>query len=132
MIVPDISLVEFMRARLDEREQVAADWPNEHLPPPPDGVPFWLDANGHPICEPRTFVLADVEAKRRILGEHAEYETSDQWDGPLIGRGQCRRCAEWEEVDYDGPPHVDWPCTTLRLLALPHANHPDYRQEWKP
>lgn len=24
------------------------------------------------------------------------------------------------------------PCPTLRLLSLPFADHPDYRQEWRP
>jgi hypothetical protein len=27
-------------------------------------------------------------------------------------------------------PH--YPCLTLRLLALPYADHADYRQEWRP
>jgi hypothetical protein len=31
-----------------------------------------------------------------------------------------------------GPDAQGWPCQTLRLLALPYADHPDYRPEWKP
>jgi hypothetical protein len=49
-------------------------------------------------------VLAECEAKRRI-------------------------------VDSEGSPYVEGhvPATrTLRFLALPYADHPDYRQEWKP
>jgi hypothetical protein len=27
---------------------------------------------------------------------------------------------------------ADWPCLTLRLLALPYADRPGYREEWRP
>lgn len=76
-------------------------------------------------------VLAECEAKRRILKEHAP-----------IGGG-CRRCASWEDSEGDNPdcdevpataiPPAAWfPCVTVRLLALPYADHPDYREEWRP
>lgn len=57
---------------------------------------------------------AEVEAKRRILKAHAEHPD------PYIA-GFCRTCGR-----------TDGPCDTLRLLALPYADHPDYREEWRP
>jgi hypothetical protein len=55
-------------------------------------------------------VLAECEAKRRIVGEHREQ-----------AGGGCCVCSRHE-----------YPCPTLRYLALPYADHPDYREEWKP
>lgn len=54
-------------------------------------------------------VLADFDAKRRIVDEHTEAGT--KW---------CPSC--------DGQ---DQPCTTIRLLALSYADHPGYRDEWR-
>lgn len=56
-------------------------------------------------------VLAECEAKRRIVALHGEVDPCDAHDG-----------ATFETVD----------CETLQVLALPYADHPDYRQEWKP
>ena len=56
-------------------------------------------------------VLAECEANRRIVALHGEVDPCDAHDG-----------ATFETVD----------CETLQVLALPYADHPDYRQEWKP
>ncbi|MFE6500757.1 DUF6221 family protein [Kitasatospora sp. NPDC057738] len=67
----------------------------------------------------RTFnprrILAEVDAKRRIIAEHP-WRREPDWPS---GR-QCRQCA------------TEYPCTTLRLLVLPYAGHCDYRPEWAP
>lgn len=60
----------------------------------------------------RSRVLAECDAKRRIVGLHTDQH--DDAGDPL-------------SYDY---PYVG--CTTLRLLALPYANHGAYRQEWRP
>lgn len=57
-------------------------------------------------------MLREVEAKRRIIDEH---DTRDWKVGDRVH--DC----QWEQ----------WPCNTLRLLALPHADHADYRDEWR-
>lgn len=111
-------LVAFLRARLDDDEQAAreaavwwgdADEPGEapHWRPVPCGH-IWNDQDGgiadevadrhaaHIARHDPARVLAEVEAKRRMVDEH--------------GNGTCR---------------------TLRLLALPYADHPDYRPEWR-
>lgn len=62
-------------------------------------------------------VLADVEAKRRIVGLHPSYG------------GYGERCATCQsEDDLAGDP---WPCPTLRALASVYADHPEFREEWR-
>jgi hypothetical protein len=59
-------------------------------------------------------VLAECEAKLRIL------EAAQEW--------QAQASAEWGYVSLDEPgdTHV------ARVLATVYADHPDYREEWKP
>lgn len=57
-------------------------------------------------------VLAECEAKRRII-RAVKRNPNAPWDAYAIGRDDVGR-----EV--------------LRLLALPYADHPDYRPEWRP
>jgi len=59
-------------------------------------------------CHATERVLAECEAKRRII-VGLDYE-SDEWcfaDAPAVAE-------------------------VLPFLSLPYADHPDYRQEWKP
>ena len=63
-------------------------------------------------------VLAECEAKRRIVELHRENVHGDN----------CKLCGYGD----DRSEGDSWPCTSLRLLALPHADHPDYNQSWRP
>lgn len=56
-------------------------------------------------------LLADVQAKRRILDIHA------------IGNDPC---------DAHDASMRSIPCDTVLLLALPFANHEDYQEAWRP
>lgn len=124
---PKGSIVEFLRARLDEDE--AAALANV------DG----RDVEAAKADNPSRFedrfiferliisvgrVLREVEAKRQIVAEH--------W--PEFGN--CPRCVkEPPERDDEGERlfvAAAHPCATLRLLALPYADHPDYQREWAP
>lgn len=95
-------LSEFLRARLDE-----------------DAAEIGRDEYDSGTCDylpgvhvnPRR-ARADVEAKRLIVVHH---------DGPC--------CLKAPGQLYDS--RTD-PCLTLRYLAAVYAEHPDYRQEWKP
>jgi hypothetical protein len=67
-------------------------------------------------------VLAECEAKRRIVAIHARdygHECPGEGEDPIMipagwyGSDGCRDC------------------DVLRLLALPYASHPDYREEWR-
>jgi hypothetical protein len=58
-------------------------------------------------CHVPARVLAMCEAHKEIVAEHSF----------SCGSG-----------DENG---AAWRCPTLRSLALPYADHPDYREEWK-
>ena len=64
-------------------------------------------------------VLADVEAKRQALAKCAEWLSYRPVGDTDVDRGS------------DGA-YVDAAETMLRLLALPYADHADYREEWQP
>ena len=114
-----MTLTDFLLARIAEDEAAAhalgdepgREWwhvTNEWLPPlNSDAARF--AARLHP-----TRVLAECEAKRRVVGLHSGDE--DPSDCPPWGRS---------------PSGLE-PCSTLRALALPYADHPDYREEWRP
>ncbi|MEU7331399.1 DUF6221 family protein [Streptomyces parvus] len=60
-------------------------------------------------------VLREVEAKRRILAVHRPYVPEpDQ---------ACLGCAGGIQFQF---------CPVVRLLGLPYADHPEYRDAWRP
>lgn len=67
-------------------------------------------------------VLAEVDAMRRVMECHESWEAGN-------GDTLCGRCGR-EHIDGRLGGH--FPCQTLRLLALPYGDHPDYREEWRP
>jgi hypothetical protein len=80
-------------------------------------------------------VLAECEAKRRIVGEHASTDEGEFYPGSSVGSERiadddepfdlaCVCCGEYSEYA------VPWPCRTLRALAAVYAVHPEYREEW--
>lgn len=113
-------LVAFVRARLDEDERIAQGADRN----PPNGSTSWTPAalqttwdarvDEHVARHNPARVLREVEAKRRILGEHFESFLPNG-----IPLGTCTTCDNYA-----------MPCPTLRLLALPYADDPDYRPEW--
>lgn len=129
-----MELIEFLRARFDEDERTARmaaksgllAWrrdendPHQVLLAPTESAPnahavvAWTVTRAKPEHIARhdpARVLADVDAKRRIL----DLEVPDHYDTPGEWRG-------WHDAYND----------VLRLLALPYADHPDYREEWTP
>jgi hypothetical protein len=88
------------------------------------------------VSDPQRW-LAECEAKRRIVELHSHSEESSCWEmhRGVYGPG-------WPEGSYavEGEPWAHpslellegQPCETLKLLALPHADHPDYHEEWRP
>lgn len=140
-------LVEFLRARLDEddraaRAATAGPWrhssdKHHHEPGTPrfSEAVFAGAAGKAATCvattgetdDPQSMadaayiarqdparVLREVEAKRTILAMHAPSERTE------YGAQVCSRCSDLS------------PCDTLRLLALPYSDHPDYDESWRP
>lgn len=146
-------LVAFLRARLDEDERDAKErrgiFPSPgvnddgsvclHVRPGGNMVITWYR---HPtegwddMAKLRSWadtsngwtqerVLAEVEAKRRLIDDVLLYEAKidSEWgcchNADEIASGEC------EEISPSEVP-------ALRLLALPYADQPGYREEWRP
>lgn len=107
-------LAAFLLARIAEDEVVALSARD-------------LDVGGVPRSHPWAVfgpdrVVADCNAKRRILADHRAYTRDVGWsDSETV----CDRCRYDDGLDAE-----TYPCLTLRALALPYADHPDYRSEW--
>lgn len=114
-----MTLTEFLLARIAEDEEAA----RHSLAGDLDHLPSVTTRSGDVIhlgiTNPAR-VLAECEAKRRIV----EDEHGDGRDGDYI-EPFCRTCSDDESLTY-------LPCPTLRILAVVYADHPDYREEWKP
>lgn len=81
------------------------------------------DANGaHIARHDPARVLAECEAKRRIVEEHALVRI----DRPDLHPDACAACGCHETYP------TRWPCRTLRYIATAYADHPSYREEWRP
>lgn len=105
-----MTLVEFLRARLDEDEaargriddalsSALAAQMGRHV------EPYWTPAR----------VRAEVEAKRRIV-EHLRFvEEKSDW---------------WSDMEVAGEMEDGW--HTLANLATVYADHPDYDEAWRP
>lgn len=127
-------LVQFIRDRLDEDEQVARlapgpSWERRDIrsddgtfvfeeyvavgdPDRSTVVLSDVDAEVLPFVlrHAPARVLADIEAKRRLANDMADVVGGDY-------------------IDDGEPVLAEW---VLLLLALPFADHPDYRKEWRP
>lgn len=123
-------LVTWLRAQLDE-EETDARRRDFHT----GMCSRFLDPGGDCSCDYSDRVLAEVEAKRRILDLHviSSRKTDRPPFDPYTGQPQpdeyeveCATCG-WAGEDPTAA------CTTLRLLAPPYADRPGgYREEWRP
>jgi hypothetical protein len=85
---------------------------------------FWRGLCGSPRRTGKTYchrALGDVAVKRSILALHVPYQR-------IIGLG-CETCLgsanKGKAAAFPG-----WPCPTVKLLAAPYREHPDFCQEW--
>ena len=114
-------LTEFLLARIAE-DEAAAKSVQEVEPKSAAAVFTSLAAPTGTVEMSPARVLAECEAKRRIVELHGD----DGTYRPIVVGGEdyyvCRTC---RAAALGG-------CETLRSLALPYADHPDYRDEWRP
>lgn len=110
-----MTLAEFLLARLEEdqvKRAVMREWHAEgcdHLPDPSSEYTYPCN------CGVPERMAREVEAKRRIVELHTAAD--GDWH-------ECRGrygTAAFSDAE---------PCDTLRLLALPYADHPDYDRSW--
>ncbi|GHG43525.1 MULTISPECIES: DUF6221 family protein [Amycolatopsis] len=72
-------------------------------------------------------MINEIEATRRILLAHRTTVSEKVPGFPLYGSEYwCDTCHV--PADEAGS---NW-CLTLRLLALPYADHPEYSERWRP
>lgn len=92
--------------------------------------------------------LAELDAMRRVLDEHAPQWQPVEWTHAQNSNGEaqvCRRCqnaehTEWNPAPGDADalpdgfvaPYVVTPCQTLRVLAVAFTRGDGYRTEWGP
>jgi hypothetical protein len=114
--VKTMTLTDFLLARIEEdvvkrvtmREWHAADC---------DAIPEIGSEYTYPCdCGVPERMARECEAKRRIVAEHPHLMFMVTDPKPAA----CDRC------------QVRGWCPTIRLLALPYADHPDYDEEWRP
>jgi hypothetical protein len=136
-------LIAFLTACLDEDERVAREADSGRWLPEDKGITFEYraddfhggEAQARLVADTRANqwhiaswdparVLAEVEAKRRILDLHAPINGYDP-NGPV-----CSTCGETGNPG-DEMLVVRWPCPTVRLLAQPCAARPGWREEWQ-
>ncbi|MEF9521303.1 DUF6221 family protein [Streptomyces sp. RB13] len=126
-------LVQWLRAQLDADERIAHRAGDSFRQIGATGVIVategdraeecasanWAGIAEHIVAHDPARVLREIDAKRQVIDLHAPGEM-EYVDGDV-----CMAC------DVRGGEPF-YPCKTLRLLALPYADRPGYRDEWRP
>jgi hypothetical protein len=105
-----VTLADFLMARIAEDEaaaQSAAD-PMDRIG---DGMEVWDGKDWRQFPDPAR-VLAECKAKKKIV---------ERWEDPF---------GEWSAEQAEAARKQKE--AALRHLALPFADHPEYREEWRP
>jgi hypothetical protein len=103
-----VTLTEFLLARIDEDETAVSEY--QFAPPMEEPFASMKMSDLPPLMRAHLIrwnpvrVLAECEAKRRAVVQVSDVK----WGGYSVRDA------------------------LLPLLALPYADHPDYRQEWRP
>lgn len=122
------------RATFVQREQAGQVWTD----PEPWRL-SWQDEYDLLCIEPSR-ALAEVESKRKLLD--LIFEHAARFDGHLAccHDEEALRVGFWPAMgDWDEDKPVPASCLGdqvalegLRLLAMPYADHPDFKPEWRP
>lgn len=122
-------LVVWLRVQLDDDERLAQEWLD-------DTTSSWWWDNADPASAAERVIvrnsprqlLAEVDAKRRLMKVH---QRRDAAVGPgWSGMPDCIGCG-YDQREEPATPDIN-DCPVLRLLALPYADRPGYREEWRP
>lgn len=112
-------LVHWFGEQLDEDQRIARAAGNSWYGfDPTQQIAFVSPQDAiHIATHSPTQVLREIDAKRRIAELHDYYRSESLSNAPA-----CFLCG----------PGFGWPCPTMRSLALPYADRPGYREEWRP
>jgi hypothetical protein len=115
-----MTLVEFLLARIAEDAGIA-----ESVSPPPWHV---VDADDE------VYVISQDFGEEVAVTDHLNVDHIMQWD-PARVLAECEakrriidQAEQWIENYDEGTDPMS--AATLRLLALPYADHPDYDPKW--
>jgi hypothetical protein len=106
-------LTTWLRAQLDEDERTFATTDSTTLGLTTDAMRSYVERGP-----------AEVEAKRRILGEHP-HEPAAPWGTAEVTSIGCATCHDYGQ----GIIGKGW-CRTVQLLAQPYAGQDGWREEW--
>jgi hypothetical protein len=121
-----MSLTEFLLARLDEDEEQAKRSKADDAMNPNLRIPAgWVAAVADRM-------LAEVEAKRQIVEEHAGNERVRGEKAKWPGAWACEVCEDGPGMYAGDIEHQTLPCPTLRALTAVYSDHPDYDEAWRP
>lgn len=129
-----LTLADFLLARIAEDETVARDVAAERVrvgevidyPAEGEDRSFWADYDGAgpSVSVGAHRVLAECEAKRAIIDEcRALINSFGDWDAEVGAP------ALWTDVNRRERSQAHG---RLDVLAAVYADHPDYRDEWRP
>jgi hypothetical protein len=108
------TLAEFLLARITEDE---AHWHRLadilRANAGTDRINFTMGDGGPQVPMKPLVLLAECDAKRRIVERHRWAEEHPDWR------------------DFESEDHFDAALGTLRDLALPYADHESYQPEWR-
>jgi hypothetical protein len=149
MEAPKLTLAEFLLARIAEDETYArnASGGQRGVYPPlhwyveeEGGFDSWAISTGDNEEDANLCVTCNDSGGNELLERDARHMA--RWDpARVVTECEAKRriVANCEAFSTNGPtgtpplPNLRFAgVTILRLLALPYADHPDYRQEWKP
>jgi len=116
-----MTLTEFLLARIAEDEAAAAAAVSRR-----DGIDSWEAVGSGTVVGPgydkvkHVMLPSSEDGAARHIARHDPARVLAECEA------KWRIVKEWgwsETLDGDG---------LMRIMALPYADHPDYRQEWKP
>ncbi|MFI2650191.1 DUF6221 family protein [Micromonospora fulviviridis] len=119
-------LVTWLRQQLDEDERVARAADSSRWLPEDKGITFEYTADDFHEGEAQARLAADTRANQEHIARHDPERVLAEVEAKRRILDEC----EWRIVDFD-PGHG---CAqqVLAFLALPFADRPGYRAEWRP
>lgn len=115
-----IRLTEFLLARLSEDEEACQAAPTDSE---------WIGGRLIPF---QTRLLAECEARRRIVDKFATWERENRTAWKDYSRWAAGKPTPPNPPARTTPEAMQGLDFAIRVIASVYADHPDYRDEWRP